>query len=258
MNDKKIYSEMLDIPASCCNITYKPPKKHPIRKFFKKREVQGEEQIKKLVIDKVNNEEITTSEAENCEQIEVIEDELEQERKEESLCEIKKATQKKKSKLGIVGVQFIVIGLLFVAIIITNALSSTSGLSVFFNGVFGSEQLVDSRTYSEFTPVFSSDATLEQGVVYLKEDASIYAPCTGIIKSIEKDEKGNYNVSIMHSENFYSYIGDLTYVYAEVGDTVYNTVPMGYSNNSAKAYFLDNGGNVLTSYTLSSGEVKWA
>ncbi len=296
MNEKLQYAEMLEIPISTCNITYKPTKK---RLFSKKKKINTE-RVKEQVIDKVNNgqEELVQNEqspqalyqraidldgqtvsevavqdnldAQAQGQItdQISPDQIQLERLQPERSQTTQtaviSSKRKKRKFSFVGLQVAVIVALLGVISVTNALNSNSGINVFLKGVFGmnATQSVDMREYDDFSPVISMQngtTTLENGVITISGEGSVYSPCDGKITSVTKTEAGTYDVEIYHSENFKTVFNGLQYVYAEVGSQVYSNIPVGYSaQGDVKMCFFENDGNVITDFTLNGSNVVWA
>ncbi len=269
MNEKLQYAEMLEIPVSTCNITYKPPKK---KRFSLKKKVNADE-IKAEVIEKVNS----APEADEPIALErpVLEEPAqnalqEQERveKEESsslTVSIKKADKKKFKfkKIGVIGVQVAVICALVATIFLTNALFEGSGINTFFKGVFGAESVeqVDEREFSEFAPVISvgdSALTVTDGVITSGYTGSCYSPCDGKVSSISVGEGGKFMVEISHSKNFKTVISGLTYVYAEQGGEVFSNVPVGYLEDAGATISFYDGEDVIKNFTVDGNKVVWA
>lgn len=286
MNEKLQYAEMLEIPTSTCRISYKQPKK----KLFKKRNVNLEEPKIELV-KKINNEnvaveatdmpsEITEIVPEVCEndlppqnsENEVIVNQIEQETagQEEIISQtetitVKKEKHKKQFKISLVGVQFVIIGLLIASILVTNALVPNSGINTLIASVFGVEGTtqVDERNYLQFSAGLPAqnraDITLENGVVSISKSGAIYTPCNGVVSNLVKGTDEKYTIEIEHSQKFKTVFSGVDVPYAQVGETVYSTVPLGYIKASgASMCFYGEDGTIITGYTIGENALVWA
>ena len=240
MNDKLQYASMLDIPVNTCNITYKPIKK---RKSVKKNP-QNNEQIKRQIIDKVNNA---------PEQESIYND---------------NATPKAKTgfKLSVISIELIIIGVLIATIFLTNAFNPQSGLNAFFNNVFKSEQVavVDERAYTDFAPVFNvsegNEYVISNGVATMSNKGSVYSSVDGTIKSVTyNDSTKKYTVEIMHSDNFLSKIEGLDMVYTSAGEKAFNNIPIGYSlEGGSTTCFISGEGAIISNFEIIDNAVVWA
>jgi len=278
MNEKLQYAEMLEIPISTCNVTYRPPKK---KKFAIKKKVDSEE-VKELLLKKVNESQeendISSNVIEETEHILEKDISLEKENdneqgvvlnEQEKTIVVRKKEKDKKSifkkfKIGVVGVELAVIGALIATIFLTNAINTNSGINVFMRNVFGTEQTapVDNKEYTDFAPTLPVDSfsnvNVEDGVITLHGEASVYAPCSGTVTSLEMGEDGKFSLEITHNENFKTTINGLNYVYCEKGDNVYSTLPVGYINGGeATMCFFSAGDNLIKDYAIEENTVVW-
>lgn len=277
MNEKLQYAEMLDIPVSTCNITYKPQK----RRLFKRAKVNPE-QVKQELLDKVNleqsdeNIETNVSEYEqeeycletlDAEGIAYDDEQSETKQAFESSINIREMEkpQKKTFKFSIIALQLMVIGVLLTTIFLTNALIPSSGINNFIKGVFGtgtqaSEE--DVRLYSEFNPALPTETEnilIEDGIMTFSGNGSIYPPCDGTITSLTTSEDGKYTLTIMHNKNFSSILTGVDYAYCEKGDKVLSNIPVGYTlGQEVTLCFTGGDGSVITDYSLSENSVIWA
>lgn len=260
MNEKLQYAEMLEIPVSTCNVTYKPAKKK-VKPFQKRTNVD----VKQELIDKVNE---NTEEGAKPILVNPFEEETEFAKKQSSFS-IKKAEKKKfpQIKLNVIGVQLIIIGVLVATIFLTSALVPNSGINVFMRNVFGSsateEVVEDLRGYEEFNAVLPVNATngveLDKGVATFSSAGSLYSPCDGKIKAITLDEETNkYTIEIMHSENFITVFSGVDYAYSAVGESVFSNIPVGYISENATMCFLNGEGDMITDYSLEGNSIVWA
>lgn len=257
---------MLEIPVNTCNITYKPVKK---RKSRRKKSVAPEE-VKQELLQKVNSAAAEDENpAEAVAEIAQAENAYAPVEKEQTAeAEIPRAETKKKRKFAIsaVTVELVVIGALLAVIFLTNAFYPQSGINAFMHSVFGEktvEQTVDERLYGEFAPVVANVGdtvpVIENGTMTVAASGSVYAPCDGKIAALTADGNGKYTLEIAHSENFRSVIMGLDYAYANVGDTVYGNLPVGYvSGEEFKMCFTGEDGAVITDYEISDNTVVWA
>ena len=293
MNEKLQYATMLEMPVNTCNVTKVSSKK---KRLIKKKK-PTEEQVKNQLLDMVNNENEQTfslpeydkeqldqddsgilQEGEDFSketvfnQTQNLDQDLDQDEQMERTVTASVNTQreysektKKPFKITVIGVQLAVVGLLVATILLTNALFVDSGINVFLRSVFSSEQQteVDSRIYSEFTPIISmgnnQNLDLSEGVITFAGEGSVYSPCDGKVLSITKSQEGYFDIEIMHSENFKSIISGVEHVFVEQGQSVYKTIPVGHLEaNGAKLCFADSDGSIITDYQIDNGTVKWA
>lgn len=242
MNDKLKYAEMLEIPLNTCNITFKPTKKRKAKKV-------DSDKVKEEVISKINEENVEK-------ESEVLEN------AEFSTSTINNGKEKKPFKLTVAKVELCIIFMLLATIFLTSVFIPNSGINTFFNKTLNKEvESVDSRTFEEFSPVFDfsrEDAVSNDGVLTVKKQGSIYAPCDGKVSLISKDENGLYTVEVTHSENFKTVITGLEYAYNEVGDTVYKTIPLGYIRDGEMSVFFKDGENqIVTDNVIATCSVLW-
>ena len=175
-------------------------------------------------------------------------------------------TKKERKKPNIIAIQLAIIGVLIATICLTTMFVPESGLLVFFNNVFGNEQaeVVDDRLYVEFNPNLPvtnlENLFVDEGVMCLSGNGSIYSPCDGKVTNMLVDENGKYTLCISFSNNFSSIFKGLDYAYCSLNDIVYSNIPIGYMlNGEATMCFTDFDGSVITNYTISSdGNVVWA
>ncbi len=280
MNEKLQYATMLEIPVNTCNVTFKPTKK---RNKKRKKEVNPEA-VKEQLLNKINQQQEQAQEEdylldanENFEQ--AVQDKAfnQSQLSEESLSEdnayqtvsILNVNEKRKKRAGrfpVVGVQLAVIGVLIATIFLTNAFYADSGINVFMREIFAPskvEQVVDDRTYDQFSPVLalsdSLNASVGEGVINFSGEGSVYSPCDGKVVSVVKGEDGRYSLEIAHSENFTSVLSGLIYAYAGVGDEVFFNVPVGYvSEEGATMCFMGQSGALISGYQIVDNSVVWA
>ncbi len=275
MNEKLQYATMLDIPISTTSVSpitkkRKTRKKKRVNDELVKAEllkkVNSEQDLKENLIDSqetslvaVNNQnDLALQEGQELVSQEIIIDE-----NTSNVFVAKNKGKKSPFKITVVGVQLVIIGVLVMAIFLTNALYKDSGINVFLRGVFGTEStVVDTREYSEFSPVISmgdnNGVMVSNGVITFAGEGSVYAPCDGIVKSISVTENGRYNIEIEHSQNFKSTILDVEHIYVNEGDIVYGNIPVGYlESDGASMCFTNGSGEVLDDYEIVGNMVVW-
>lgn len=262
MNEKLQYASMIELPESS-TITYKPIKK----KRAKKKAETNLESVKQELLDKVNGENQYSALSNplfiNQEQTQEVQEMQEtQERQEESSVSI---APKKSFRFSIVSLQLVLVVALIAIIAVTNVLNENSGINVFMKSLFSPSEkaVVDEREFNQFTPVFgfnsSQDLVLENGVTKFSGKGSVYAPCDAIVESIEISGDGMYSLTLSHSQNFSSKIEGLKYVYANVGDSVFSNIPVGYiDGENASLCFFDSEKVLITGYEIIDNMVVWA
>ncbi len=256
MNEKMQYASMLEMPVNTCSVTVKEVKRKGLRK---KRDVDS---VKEQLINKVNaeQEQLLDSGADVLE-----ESAIEPSVAIEDSATVNKIERKKRSKLTIIGAQFIIIGALVATIFLTNAFYPESGINVFMREVFGSGSQatsVDERLYEQFAPVIALDegasVSLENGVMNFSGKGSVYSPCDGTVGSITKQEDGTFSIEVFHSTNFSTCIDGLEHVYVENGAQVFFNIPLGYSlDNGASMCFKGADGEVISNYQIIDDWVVW-
>ena len=268
MNEKMQYESMLEMPLSTATVTIKPSKKKR-----RGRKVDCET-VKQELIDKVNanNLEEQVDQEDVYKGILFPDQAQEDEQEKETALELsqtntvtvlRKKKEKKKFKISVIAVQFALIGALIATIFLTSAINANSGINVFFRNVFGSgqTQVYDQREYTDFAPVLSvteADFSLENGVMTLYNQGSVYSSCEGKITSLLVDQNGKYTVEIEHSANFKTVIGGLDYVYGDVGSKVYSSLPVGYADvEGATMCFTGADGSVISNYQIVDNSVVW-
>ncbi len=226
------YLEMLEVPVNSCDVVIKPSKR-------KKRNVVDE------VIDKVNQE----TEPKRGKRI-----------KKQRVKPIKTHEETavvKSSKFDIVSVQVVAIFALIVGIILTNIFWENSGMNNLLKSVFGESESKNTAVYSSFSPLApskDSEISLDGGVMTFSA-GSVYSPCDGVVDSVIKNES-TYTVTVRHSDSFTTVISGLEHCYATEGESVYGTLPLGYSSQEIKVSMFDSD-TILTCYALSGDEIVW-
>ena len=246
MNEKQEYAEMLDIGESTSVVKTKKAKR-PL--FKRRREKVDPDAVKRELIDKVNAEKPTETEA----QTEIV-------TAGEQTAKVRSARQRKKFAVSGVGVGVFAIVALTLAIIMTNAVFPNSAINVFFRSVFGSEQKVvaDTRVFSDFdVAVFYDNVSLDGGVMTIAGKGSLYSAANGEVSSLSKGEDGKYIMTIRHSDEFFTAISGMDYAYFNVGDKVYKNIPVGFADSGATVCFLDGDSTVIANYTVTDNSVVW-
>lgn len=279
MNEKQSYAKMLEIPVSTTNITYKPSKKRKKKATLEKvketllakiNAKTAKEEQPVLEIDEQVAQETTAviedKTVEQAEEIAVTEElngvvELEENNGEinaESDVSIT-TVKKKKFKLDIVSVQVAVIVVLIGFIAISSYFVKDSGINVFLSHVFGTNQTQEIKDYSDFSPeIFSSaNVTVNDGVMTMHGESSIYSPCEGVVSAVELGQDGKYSVTVTHSETFVTTITGLDYAYCEVGSTIYKKIPLGFSEGDKVSVCFFSEGKLLQDFILDGSNVVW-
>ena len=259
MNEKLQYASMIEMPVNTCTVVHKP-----LKKQRKKKPSQNPEEIKQLLLDKINLSSDEQVKEESVDSLQTIDNEIVT----TPSVEVYKKGSRKKDKLNkkitIIGVQLAIIGILIAGIFLTNAFYAGSGLNVFLNGIFNNSptQKVDDRVYGEFAPVISItdgvDMVLADGVMTLSGEGSVYVWCDGKVSSIKKGEDGKFTLEITHSENFKSVLSGLDYAYADMLDQVYHNIPVGYIDGQIEMCFTRGDGSIIADYEIVDNSVVWA
>ena len=280
MNEKLQYAEMLDIPSSTCNLTFKPTKKRK-----KQARNQLSDQPKEMLIDKVNANSSESEEkyasatdyplvkTDNYDEFEnqpieenAIVDEQDYATNYVKVTRTDRQQKKAKFKFSIVGFQVVIVLGLLATILITNSLLPNSAINTFIYGAVKpeSQQTVttDARLFSDFDPALpvedASVIKVEEGVMSFSKSGSLYSPCDGKISSLLKAEDGTYTVEISHSDNFKTVFTGLNFAYGSVGDKVFSTLPVGYvAGLGAKMCFFDGENQTITNYQLVDNDLQW-
>ena len=258
MNDKLQYASMLEIPVSTCNISIKPQKKR-----FKKKKVNDQE-VKEQLLEKINSQEefslketLPVQDQVDTESDIVKDDDINQ----TATVSLQSKPKKRfKLKFSAITIQLMVIGLLLATIFITNSVYPNSGINVFMRGIFKPEQVeqVDTRLYSEFAPTFSSNVTINEGVMTVSSNGSVYSSLEGVVTDVVQEEDGRYTVNVEHSANFTSVFSDIEHVYLSVGDNVFTNFPIGYASQDVRMCFLGENGAIISNFQILDGAVVWA
>ena len=271
MNEKLQYAKMLDIPVSTCNVTYKPPKK----RWFKFKRKIKDEQVKEKLLEKINaeNEEVspvdTVEPLENLEQdvapvVQPLgEEEVVQVDNEEPIVDtvstvsVTERKLKKKTRIGVIGIQLCVIGALVATVFLTSAFYPGASIATFFGDVFGTAKEEAVLVYNDFSPVIAN-GSLKDGSVVVSGKASVYSPCNGTISEVTLLSNGKYAVTVTHSPVFSTVISGLDLIYGQASEEVVSNIPLGFVFSGDVAITFYNGDDMITDFSLETGTVVWA
>ncbi len=275
MNEKLQYATMLDIPISTTSVSPITKK----RRARKKKRI-NDEFVKAELLKKINSEQDLLENSTDSQETslvavnnptdlvfqegqELVGQEIIVEENTSNVFASKRKVKKSPFKITVVGVQLVIIGVLVMAIFLTNALYKDSGINVFLRGVFGTESaVVDTREYSDFSPIISmgdnNGVSLSDGIITFAGEGSVYAPCDGTVKSVSVGENGRYNIEIEHSQNFKSIISNIEHIYVSQGDKVFSNIPVGYLEPDGASMCFTNGqGDILDGYDMVDNMVVW-
>ena len=239
------YVKMLEVPVSSSEVIFKPIK-------VKKKDV------KKRVIEKVNGETDKESAARNKEKKNLFKFLKVKRVKREKLPRQEPSVEIKNGGFDIVSMQVVTIFMLIVGIILTNIFFENSGMNRLMRSAFNNEEASLNKEYSDFTalsPSKSGDVSLQDGVMTVLK-GSVYSPCDGMVESVVLADNGGYVVTISHSDSFSTVISGLESVYASVGESVYSTIPVGFSAGESNVSMFSNDA-ILTSYVISNDRIEW-
>ena len=250
MSETIDYAEMLEIPVSTLNVTKKRSRK--------KREAEPD--LKERVVETVNERMEGGGEEERAAVEENVTDYGDAYVPE-------RAPRKKFLDGKLLVAEFIAVLALCATILLTNLLWADSAINTFFRGLVGGEEAVaapDERTYSELTlGSVVSDAEIactvsDTGVLTFTGACSVYAPYGGTVRNVAESD-GLYTVEIEHTTSFSSVIAGLTHAYFAAGDTVYSTVPVGYSDGAAAvSVAMYDAGSLIQSYSVNeNNDIVW-
>ena len=149
-------------------------------------------------------------------------------------------------------------------ILLTNIFMPTSAINTFFAGLTQPAETVyeDGRTYSELTlgRVVSDEieCSVTDGVLTFTGECSVYAPYGGTVQSVAETD-GVYTVEVEHTSSFSSVITGLSAVYWAAGDTVFSTIPLGYSGGETEVSVrMYDGGSLISAYTVNEeNDIVW-
>ena len=243
------YLEMIELPVSTCEMVT-PQKK---KKFFKGKLIRNVN--KRVEEDRKNEKVIQPQLEEKQEKVETVEPVLVK-------AEAKKPkAHRAKFKLDLVGAEVIAIFVLVVSILLTNIFWEDSGINTMIKSVFGTNEQVqvDDRLNTAFAcvaPAKNSEITVENGVMNVGEKKVIYPLYEGTVTKAVKND-GVYTVTIAHSDVFYSVISGVEFVYAQVGEKVYNNIPVAYSAEGGSQVAMYNNGELVKNFTIDNGNIVW-
>ena len=163
--------------------------------------------------------------------------------------------------------EFIAVCALCATILLTNLFWQDSAINTFFRGLVAEETPAaapDERSYAELTPgsvVADADiecSVSEAGVLTFTGECSVYAPYGGTVESVAETD-GVYTVEIEHTTSFSSVISGLSAVYWAAGDSVFSTIPVGYSDGASEVSVrMYDGGSLISSYSVNEeNDIVW-
>ena len=251
MSEQIDYAEMLEIPVSTLNVTKKRSKK------------KRDEDLKERVAEAVN-ERMETQDPPPEEGIAAGENVTDYGDDVIAMHPPRKRFLENKLLVG----EFVAVLALCATILLTNLFWQGSAINTFFAGLTSpaeSAAAVDERTYAELTPgAVVSDASIacevtDAGILTFTAQASVYAPYGGTVQSVAQAEDGTYTVEIEHTTSFSSVLSGLTNAYCAAGDTVYATLPVGYSDGAAAvSVAMYDSGSLIRSFTVGeNNDIVW-
>lgn len=264
MNNSAEYERMLNMEASSCEIYFKP-----IRQVYKRRKAKNK--ILKDVNEKLCDNK-SYDEDQKCETYCEINCQKENDENQYIDCENDKEPKRNKIKsffkrvkqnlkFDVVSAQVAIIFVLVIAILLTNIFWEDSGMNTALKNIFGAgNESENVKEYGDFTvnaPETLSKIEIEDGIMAFTVNGSVYAPCEGTIDEVAKQQDGTYNVMIKHSDSFSTSIEGLDYAYYYVGENVYKTTPVGYSNGKKVQIKFLSSGETIKNYTVTDGMIVW-
>lgn len=246
------YLEMIELPVSTCEMVT-PQKK---KKFFKGRLIRS---VNKKVEEDNKAQEPQIEAAEMTQVPETVTEPI----KIETVKEVKSKERKErpKFKLDLIGAEVIAIFVLVVTILLTNIFWEDSGINTMIRSVFGSEAQaqVDDRLNTAFScvaPSKTGEIEVIDGVMNIAEKSVIYPPYQGTVtKAVEAN--GLYTITVAHSDVFYSVISGVEFVYCQVGDKVYDNLPIAYSGDGGTQVAMYNNGEIVKNFIIDNGNIVW-
>lgn len=251
------YVEMIEIPVNSCEVVSAPRKKRLTVKgllgkkgFFERK---GAKKSRAPIVSTADvGEENLIAETRKEEEASFTPEQT-------VLSKAEKENESGRAKwsFGVVGVQVALIIFLVAAIFVTNIVWADSGMNVMMREFFGTENELDERAHTAFTPyspIKNGSVTVENGVMKLAKGA-VYPPVDGVVSAVEEKD-GYYTVTINHSDVFRTVFSGLKYVYAQKGDKAYTGVPVGYAEALAEAAMYESD-SVVTDYTVENGGIVW-
>lgn len=266
MSESIDYAEMLEIPVNTLNVVKKRGRK------------KKEEDLKNRVVERVNERLEERAEAPAQEAFAETQESIlaEEEREEagrvaesEDVTDYGEETAVKPKKRffdsRILIAEFVAVCALCASILLTNIFMPNSAINTFFENIAGGTTetvKTDDRTYSELTlgRVVSDDiaCSVTDGVLTFTGECSVYAPFGGKIANVSQTD-GVYTVEIEHTTSFTSVITGLSEAYWAAGDTVYTTIPVGYSRGESEVSVrMYDEGSLISSYTVNEeNDIVW-
>ena len=250
MSDTIDYAEMLEIPVNTLNVTKKRSKKR-----------REEEDLKERVLESVN-EKMDAQAEEGAAQENVV-DYGSPPPEEQPPEPPRRRFLENKLLLG----EFIAVCALCATILLTNLFWQDSAINTFFRSLITEDTPAaapDERSYAELSAgsvVADADiacSVSETGVLSFTGECSVYPPCGGVVESVA-ESGGTYAMEIRHTTSFSTVIAGLTYTYAAAGDTVYATIPVGFTDgSSAVTVSLYDGDALIRAYSLDEdNDIVW-
>ena len=234
---------MLEIPVNTVTVT----KKKSI--FKRKQKAEPQEDLKDLVVESVN-ERVGAY---------VVSEDVSDPPKPEKM---KTVGDKRDRKSIILWTEAALVGIIAIAIFITNLLVPSTVINTFL-GSF-SKPSVEEPVYSqlELSSIVSdfSDAEVTlnaDGTLTVLVEGSIYPVCEGTVSKVFEND-GIYTMEIAHTSTFKSVITGLNTAYSAVGTKVAGNIPVGYSagQTQVKVTLYDNG-DVLSCIALNNAVPVW-
>ena len=174
-------------------------------------------------------------------------------------------SQREKRNFLIVAIEFAACVALCLGIFLTNVFVPNSAINTFFRSLTKEEQVVDSRTYSDFqlSAILSEeDAELTlspTGIISFTEAGCIYPAVDGTVDTITQNNDGTWTVKISHSNTFSEIISGVSYLSCSVGSEVKANIPLGYSDGQAEVQvsMYESGALLNCFYLTESGDLAW-
>ena len=263
MDNSIEYAKMIEVPVCTCEYSFKRKKPFFKKKLLKavnarlakKNENSGEE---KNAFNASEDDFLTLNnldENKNQAQEQISYDE------ESTLPVVYDKVKAKREKRfnAVISAQVVAVFALVSAIILTNLFWENSAMNTLFKSVFQSEHGATTELeYDDFTltlPIADvSGVALENGVITISGEYSLYPVCDGKVAKVDRAENGTYTITVTHSESFSSVIEGLDMVYFAEGEEISRHMPVGYVKNSARVY-LYNGASLLTDYATVENSI---
>ena len=251
MSEQIDYAEMLEIPVSTLNVTKKRSKK--------KRDDDLKERVVEAVNERMETQETPEEGVASGENVTDYGDEV--------IASLNKP-RKRFLENKLLVAEFVAVLALCATILLTNLFWQGSAINTFFAGLSEpaeSAAAVDDRTYTELTlgavvsdPDIACEVT-DAGILTFTAAAGVYAPFGGRVQSVVQAEDGTYTVEIEHTTSFSSVLSGLTNAYCAAGDTVYATLPVGYSDGAAAvSVAMYDSGSLIRSFTVGeNNDIVW-